>query len=137
MLLTGLYQSPSETTQLAESVHDSNGVYLVPAFNGLNVPYNDPSARAAFMGLTFGTNRAHCVRALLEGIAYQFKQIFDIMKSDLPFNVNFIRMDGGVCNNEFLVQLCSTLIQFELDLAENLDMTALGAAYMAGLSVGE
>ncbi|KJE90147.1 Gk5 protein [Capsaspora owczarzaki ATCC 30864] len=132
----GLYQEPGQTQAMAESVPDSDGVYLVPGFNGLQAPYNDPNARAAFMGLTFGSTKEHCVRALLEAIAYQFKQLFDILKTDVPIRLNSVRMDGGVCRNAFLLQLCSTLTQTPLDIAETLDMTALGSAFLAGLAAG-
>jgi glycerol kinase len=131
----------AETEALAQSVEDTGGVYLVPAFVGLGAPYWDPHARGAILGLTRGAGRAHIVRAALEAIAYQTRDMVDAMKQDLAqsgtgFSLKELRVDGGACRNDFLMQFQADVLNLSVDRPVMIETTALGAAYLAGLGVG-
>ena len=119
----------------ANSVKDTNGVYVVPAFAGLGAPYWDMYARGAIMGLTRGANRAHLVRATLESIAYQVKDVLNAMQEDSGLKLKDLRVDGGASSNNFLMQFQSDILDVNIDRPKVVETTALGAAYLAGLAV--
>jgi glycerol kinase len=125
-----------ESETLATSVPSANGVYLVPAFVGLGAPYWDSEARGTLVGLTRGSNRAHIVRAALEGIAYQVKDILGAMESDSHMPIPLLRVDGGATANNFLMQFQAELLRIPVERPVVAETTALGAAYLAGLAVG-
>ena len=120
----------------AQSVKDSNGVYVVPAFAGIGAPYWDMYARGSIMGLTRGTNRAHLVRATLESIAYQVKDVLNAMQEDSGLNLKSLKVDGGASSNNFLMQFQSDILDVNIYRPKVTETTALGAAYLAGLAVG-
>lgn len=120
----------------AKSVEDTNGVYVVPAFAGLGAPYWDMYARGAVMGLTRGANREHLVRATLESIAYQVKDILEAMQEDSGIKLKDLKVDGGASANDFLMQFQSDILNVNINRPKVVETTALGAAYLAGLAVG-
>ena len=127
---------PSETDAMANTVKDTGGVYIVPAFQGLTSPYWDPLARGVVVGLTRGTQKEHVVRALLEGIAYRCKDIMHAMEEDSGVSMTSIKADGGASANNFLLQFMADLLDVEIERPLMLEATAVGAAYFAGLKVG-
>ncbi len=131
-----LISEPSECDFLAESVKDSNGVYLVPAFTGLGAPYWDMYARGCIMGLTRGANRAHFARAVLESIAFQVTDLVEAMSKDSGILMSEMRVDGGASVSNILLQIQSNLTSSKVNRPKLVETTALGAAYMAGLAVG-
>ncbi|XP_067396919.1 putative glycerol kinase 5 [Emydura macquarii macquarii] len=131
-----LFSNVDETSKMAQSVVDSEGVCFVPSFSGLQVPVNDPYACASFMGLKPSTTRNHLVRAILEAITFRNKQLYDTIVKDLRIPLTNIRADGGVSNNSFIMQMTSDLINKKIDRPENTDMSCLGAAFLAGLALG-
>ncbi len=132
----GLIASAAESEPLARSVPDTGGVYLVPAFTGLGAPYWDMYARGALLGLTRGTTRAHVVRATLEAIAYQTRDVLDAMVDESGARPRDLRVDGGATANDFLCQLQADVLGIPILRPRVRDTTALGAAYLAGLGVG-
>ncbi len=120
----------------AMKVKDTQGVYVVPAFAGLGAPYWDMYARGAIFGLTRGTTKAHLVRATLESLAYQTKDLLDAMESDAGVPLTKLRVDGGACANNLLMQFQSDIIDTEVERPSVIETTALGAAYLAGIAVG-
>ena len=120
----------------ANSVKDTNGVYVVPAFAGLGAPYWDMYARGCVMGLTRGANRAHLVRATLESIAYQVKDVLNAMQEDSGLTLKDFKVDGGASKNDFLMQFQSDILDININRPKVVETTALGAAYLAGLAVG-
>lgn len=131
-----LVSSASETEALARSVKDTGGVYFVPAFVGLGAPHWDAAARGLITGITRGTTREHIVRATLEAIAYQVFDVLHAMKRDLKSEVNAINVDGGASANDFLMQFQSDISACTVRRPETIETTALGAAYLAGLTAG-
>lgn len=131
-----LFTDAAETEKMALSLEDSEGVYFVPSFSGLQAPLNDPCACASFMGLKHSTNKYHLVRAILESIAFRNKQLYDMLQREIQIPVTNIRADGGVCNNAFVMQMTSDLINEKIDRPAHFDMSCLGAASLAGLAVG-
>lgn len=131
-----LVSSASETESLARSVKDTGGVYFVPAFVGLGAPHWDPAARGLITGITRGTTREHIVRATLEAIAYQVFDVLHAMKRDLKAEVNAINVDGGASANDFLMQFQADISAAVVRRPETIETTALGAAYLAGLTAG-
>lgn len=129
-------ESPAATKNLAESVSDSNGTYFVPGFSGLQAPDNDFGACGSLMGLKSSTTKAHITRAVLEALAFRSAQIFESMTSEVAYPVKRVACDGGVAANDFVVQLISDLIGKEIHRMKQIDMSALGAAFMAGRSIG-
>jgi glycerol kinase len=125
-----------ETAALAAEIEDNEGVYLVPAFAGLGAPYWDPGARGALVGLTRGSGRAHMARAVLEAIAYQTRDIVDVMNRDSGLELNELRVDGGAAANDFLMQFQADILNVAVDRPAMVETTAAGAAYLAGLAVG-
>ena len=131
-----LIDTAEETYDLAMSVEDSNGVYVVPAFTGLGAPYWDAYARGAVFGLSRGSNKAHFVRATLESLAYQTLDVLKAMEEDSGINLSSLRVDGGASANNFLLQFQSDIVGTEIIRPKVIETTALGAAYLAGLAVG-
>ena len=131
-----MISEPSECDFLAESVENSNGVYLVPAFTGLGAPYWDMYARGCIVGLTRGANRAHFARAVLESIAYQVSDLCEAMSKDSDIIMSELRVDGGASVSNILLQIQSNLSSTKVNRPKLVETTALGAAYMAGLAVG-
>ena len=131
-----MISEPSECDFLAESVEDSNGIYLVPAFTGLGAPYWDMYARGCIVGLTRGTNRAHFARAVLESITYQVTDLIDAMSKDSEILISEIRVDGGASVSNIMLQIQADMAGTKVNRPKLVETTALGAAYMAGLAVG-
>ncbi|KAL7850872.1 hypothetical protein AOLI_G00212280 [Acnodon oligacanthus] len=131
-----LFSDVKETDSMANSVKDSDGVCFVPSFSGLQAPLNDPKACAAFMGLKPSTTKSHLVRAILESIAFRNKQLFDVMLRETRIPIMKIRADGGVCTNDFIMQLTTDLLGRKISRPAHFDMSCLGAAFVAGLAVG-
>lgn len=131
-----LIDTAAETEALATLVEDTNGVYIVPAFVGLGAPYWDPYARGSILGLTRGANRSHIVRAALESIAFQTKDVVDCISHDSGLTLSELRIDGGASANNFLCQFQADLLQTKVTRPKILETTARGAAYLAGLAVG-
>ncbi len=132
----GLVTHASETQAAAESVDDTGGVYLVPAFVGLGAPHWDERARGALVGITRGTTREHVIRATLESIAYQAADVVDALHADSGLALDALRVDGGACENDFLMQFQSDVLGVPVHRPRVLEVTALGAAALAGLGVG-
>ncbi|WP_285768137.1 glycerol kinase GlpK [Peribacillus sp. SI8-4] len=120
----------------AKRVESTDGVYVVPAFVGLGTPYWDSEVRGAVFGLTRGTSKEHFIRATLESLAYQTKDVLDAMEADSGIQLQTLRVDGGAVKNDFLMQFQSDLLQVPVERPEINETTALGAAYLAGLAVG-
>jgi glycerol kinase len=131
-----MVKNASDSESYAKKVDSTEGVYVVPAFVGLGTPYWDSEARGAIFGLTRGTSKEHFIRATLESLAYQTKDVLDAMEQDAEMKVEILRVDGGAVNNEFLMQFQSDLLELEVELAKLNESTALGAAYLAGLATG-
>ncbi len=131
-----LIGDPSESETLAASVPDSGGVYIVPAFTGLGAPYWDMKARGAVFGLTRGTTKAHFVRAALESLGYQSRDIFSAMEDDSGIRLTAVKVDGGAAKNGFLMQFLSDLLGTQILRPEDTESTVRGAAYLAGLAAG-
>ncbi len=132
----GLIQSAAETEAVAQRAENTNGVYVVPAFTGLGTPYWDAYARGAIVGLTRGANRSHIVRAALESIAYQTKDVVTAMEQDADIRLAELRVDGGAVVNNFLMQFQADILGTAVVRPQVNETTALGAAYLAGLAVG-
>lgn len=131
-----IIETSSESEDVAKKCEDSNGVYVVPAFVGLGTPYWDDDARGTVFGLTRDTSKANFVRACLEGIAYQCKDVFEIMKEESHLGICCLKVDGGATANSLLMQFQSDILNTEIKLPVCLQTTALGVAYLAGLSSG-
>lgn len=131
-----MIETAAQTQELANSVPDSNGVYVVPAFTGLGAPYWDAYARGAVFGLSRGCGKAHFVRAVLESLAYQSLDVIRAMEEDAKIRVNSLRVDGGASANDFLLQFQADILNGEIIRPKVAETTALGAAYLAGLAVG-
>jgi glycerol kinase len=125
-----------DSEYFAEKVGSSNGVYVVPAFTGLGAPYWDPYARGAIVGLTRGVNSNHIIRATLESVAYQTRDVLDAMQADSGIKLATLRVDGGAVANNFLMQFQSDVLDTQVFRPVVTEVTALGAAYLAGLAVG-
>ena len=132
----GLIRNAAESEVLAKSVPDANGCYVVPAFVGLGAPYWDQYARGAIVGLTRGVNRNHIVRATLESIAYQVNDALMAMQEDSGMPITSLRVDGGACDNDFLMQFQADILNTPVVRPYCIETTAMGAAYLAGLAVG-
>ncbi|MBI1281533.1 MAG: glycerol kinase GlpK [Anaerolineaceae bacterium] len=130
-----LIDDPRETQALAEAVPDNAGVYLVPAFVGLSAPYWQPNAKAAIVGLTPAANKNHIVRAALESIAYQVKDVLDLMSGDAGIAMRRIQADGGMVNNQFLMQFCADMTQFVVRASTLPELSALGAVFAGALGM--
>ena len=131
-----IISTAAESEQCALSVGDSAGVYIVPAFSGLGAPYWDMRARGAMFGITRAANRNHVVRAALESIAYQTKDVLDAMQADTGVELITLSADGGASANNFLMQFQADILDMDVICPETTEATALGAAYVAGLAAG-
>ena len=131
-----LFDSASESEALAASVPDTGGVYLVPAFTGLGAPYWDPYARGTIVGLTRGSTRNHLIRAALESLAYQTGDVLRAMEADSGIALKELKVDGGASANNFLMQFQADILDAKVRRPKCIETTALGAAYLAGLSTG-
>jgi len=132
----GIIKRAPDIEALATSVPDNGGVYVVPAFAGLGAPHWDQYARGTIVGLTRGSTKAHIARATLEGIAYQVNDVLQAMHADAGIKLKELRVDGGACANNFLMQFQSDLLGVPVIRPKVQETTALGAAYLAGLAVG-
>ena len=130
------FRDASETEKYADSVEDTNGVYVVPAFTGLGAPYWNPYARGTIVGLTRGCKKEHFVRAVLEAMAYQTYDILKIMEKESSVDIVSLKVDGGASKNNFLMQFQADVLDVNVLRPECVETTALGAAYLAGLAVG-
>ena len=132
----GFIENSSQVEALAQSVPDTGGVHLVPAFAGLGAPYWDQDARGLISGLTRGTTKAHLARAALESIAYQVADLLNAMQADLPDEavISELRVDGGACGNDLLMQMQADVLQIPVVRPTVTETTALGAAYLAGMA---
>ena len=131
-----LIDDAKDSEYFATQVQDTNGVYVVPAFVGLGAPYWDMYARGTIVGLTRGSNRNHIIRATLESIAYQSRDILEAMQEDSKIRLKALKVDGGAVENDFLMQFQSDILGVPVDRPRIIETTALGAAYLAGLAVG-
>lgn len=131
-----MIENAPETEAYATAVESTDGVYLVPAFVGLGTPYWDSDARGAMFGLTRGTTKEHFVRATLESLAYQTKDVLDAMIADSGIDLKALRVDGGAVKNDFLMQFQSDILGVPVERPVVQETTALGAAFLAGLAVG-
>lgn len=131
-----MFKSSPQSENYATRVESTEGVYVVPAFTGLGAPYWDSEARGAVFGLSRGTEKEHFVRATLESLAYQTKDVLDAMQKDSDIKMATLRVDGGAVANDFLMQFQSDLLDTEVERPEVIETTALGSAYLAGLAVG-
>ncbi len=131
-----LIKTSPESEKVAASVKDTGGVYLVPAFVGLGAPYWDSKARGALLGITRGTNRAHVVRATLESLAFQSRDLVEAMLKDSHLKLRELRVDGGACKNNLLMQFQADLLKIKINRPQVVETTALGAAFLAGLQAG-
>jgi len=131
-----IIESASEIEELALTVEDSGGVYMVPAFAGLGAPHWNQYARGTMFGITRGTNRNHFCRAALESIAFQVMEVLKAMESDSGIQIKELRVDGGATQNNFLLQFQADILQATVVRPQVTEVTAIGAAYLAGLAVG-
>jgi glycerol kinase len=131
-----ILDNAAQSEELATKVEDNNGVYLVPAFVGLGAPYWDMYARGTIVGLTRGAKREHIVRAALESICYQTRDVLEAMQKDSGITLKSLKVDGGAVANNFLMQFQSDILGVPVDRPKVIETTALGAAYLAGLAVG-
>jgi glycerol kinase len=132
----GLINDSKATEAMATSVNDNNGVYLIPAFSGLGAPHWDMNRKASITGLTFDCNKNHIVRAALESIPYQIKDVIVAMEQDAEIELEQLMVDGGITSNKFVLQFLADLLQRTIVTIGIPDVSALGAAYMAGLKIG-
>jgi glycerol kinase len=132
----GLIRNSAESEAVASSVPDTGGVFVVPAFVGMGAPYWDPYARGTIVGLTRGSNRAHVVRATLESIAFQTRDVVNVMVRDADLKLYTLRVDGGATSNNWLMQFQADILGVPVQRPAITETTALGAAYLAGLAVG-
>jgi len=130
------FSDAADTEYFATKIENNGGVYLVPAFVGLGSPYWDMYARGTIVGLTRGSNRNHIIRAALEAIAYQSKDLIEAMKEDSGLSFSTLKVDGGAVRNNFLMQFQADILNTDVLRSEITETTALGAAYLAGLAVG-
>ena len=132
----GIIKTSEEVEQLAASVPDTDGVYLVPAFVGLGAPYWDASARGTLVGITRGTTAAHIARATVASMAYQTRDVLDAMRNDATMTLRTLRVDGGAAVNDLLMQFQADILNVPVERPRVTETTALGAAYLAGLATG-
>lgn len=131
-----ILENAAQSEDYCRQVEDTGGVYMVPAFTGLGAPYWDPYARGTILGITRGTTRAHLVRATVESLAYQVWDVIRAMEEDAHISMKSLKVDGGACANDFLMQFQADLLHAQVERPSCIETTALGAAYLAGLAVG-
>jgi glycerol kinase len=131
-----IIESASDSEYYAKKVPDSGGVLIVPAFQGLGAPYWDPYARGIIVGITRATNKYHLIRATIESMAYQTADVIELMENSTKIKVNELAVDGGASANNLLLSFQSDLLGIPIERPECIETTALGAAYLCGLSTG-
>jgi glycerol kinase len=131
-----IIKDAKETEELATSVDDNHGLYMVPAFVGLGAPYWDMHARGGILGITRGSGREHLARAALESIAYQTKDLVEVVNEESEVDMSLLRVDGGAASNNFLMQFQSDILNIDVERPKMIETTAAGAAYLAGLGSG-
>ncbi|MED4581156.1 FGGY-family carbohydrate kinase, partial [Bacillus atrophaeus] len=131
-----MFQDSASSETYAKRVDSTDGVYVVPAFVGLGTPYWDSDVRGSVFGLTRGTTKEHFIRATLEALAYQAKDVLDAMEADSNISLKTLRVDGGAVKNNFLMQFQGDILNVPVERPEINETTALGAAYLAGIAVG-
>ncbi|XP_015516346.1 putative glycerol kinase 5 isoform X1 [Neodiprion lecontei] len=132
----GIINEPEETSDLAKSVKDSDGVYFIPAFSGLQAPINDHTAAAGFLAVKPTSSKAHLVRSILESIVFRILLIYESLQQETEFTYHRIRVDGGVSKNDFMMQLLADVTGLQVERAISSEMSILGVAFLAGLSFG-
>jgi glycerol kinase len=132
----GIFSDYGDAERLAETVKDNNGVYLIPAFLGLGAPYWDPFTRAAILGINRNTTKAHIIRAAFESIAYQVRDVTELMRRESNLPLKEIRVDGGGTKNRFLMQFQAELIGVNIIRSDVAELSAMGCVYLAGMAVG-
>lgn len=133
----GIFDDVEDLDEMCRSVPDANGAQFIPAFSGLQAPINDDKACATFFGLKLDTSKAHMVRALMQALAFRYHLLYQTVRKEAKSKVSdLIKCDGGVCRNDFLMQLVSDITGKQINRPEHMDMTSLGAAFLAGLAVG-
>ena len=130
------FRSAPESEALADSVPDTGGVYVVPAFAGLGAPYWDPEARGAMFGITRGTTREHIIRAVLQALVFQNEDLMSAMRADTGKDIETLKVDGGAAMNDLLMQFQADISDADIVRYASIESTSLGAAYLAGLAVG-
>ena len=131
-----IIENAAETEEIASSIPDSGGIFVVPAFTGLGAPYWDADARGAILGLTRGSTRAQIIRATLESIAYQSADVVTAMLTDADLTIDRLRVDGGATANNFLMQFQADILGIDVERPAQIESTGLGAAYLAGITAG-
>lgn len=131
-----MIENAPQSEEYAETVEDTNGVYVVPAFTGMGAPYWNPYARGIVTGITRGCEKAHFVRAVLEAVAYQANDVIRAMEEDSGLKIKCLKVDGGACSNGFLMQFQSDITDTTVLKPKSIETTALGAAYLSGLAIG-
>ena len=131
-----IIDNAQESEAIASQIEGDNPVYVVPAFAGLGAPYWDMYAKGAIFGLTRDTGKNHLVKATLESLAYQTKDLINAMEQDSKMALSTLKVDGGACSNDFLMQFQADILNAEIERPKNVESTALGAAYLAGIAVG-
>lgn len=132
----GLFEKTSELESICRSLENNGGVYLIPAFSGLGSPYWDMKRRASIEGMSFATTKNHVIRAAVESIPYQIKDVIVAMEADSGTPLSALKVDGGITNNKFVIEFLADLLDREVTHIEIADVSALGAAYLAGLNIG-
>ncbi|XP_050352427.1 putative glycerol kinase 5 isoform X2 [Nymphalis io] len=132
----GLFDNPQDTAEIAMSVPDTDDVFFIPAFSGLGPPYNDSTAASGFVGMKPSTTKAHLVRAVLESLAFRTAQLYTCVRAETSYTFNSIRLDGGVSNNDFIVQLVADLTDLRAIRPVEVEMSSLGCAHIVGLHLG-
>ncbi|MEE6738551.1 FGGY-family carbohydrate kinase, partial [Lacticaseibacillus paracasei] len=131
-----LVERSSDSEAAARASKSQNEVYVVPAFTGLGAPYWDSDARGAIFGITRGTTREDFIKATLQSLAYQSRDVVDTMNKDTGIPIQALRVDGGAANNDYLMQFQADILGIPIERAANLETTAMGAAFLAGLATG-
>lgn len=132
----GIIKTAAETQEISEQLAENDGVYVVPAFTGFGAPYWDMYSRGAIFGLTLGTSDKHIVKATLESLAYQSKDVLDAMEKDSGVKIKKLNVDGGASANDYLMQFQADILDTVIERPANIESTALGAAFLAGLAIG-
>ncbi|MCT6807835.1 MAG: FGGY-family carbohydrate kinase, partial [Bombilactobacillus sp.] len=132
----GIIEDAPQSEEEAQKSKDHNEVFVVPAFTGLGAPYWDSDVRGAVFGLTRGTTSADFTKATLQSLGYQSRDVIDTMHADTKIKIPKLKVDGGAANNDYLMQFQADILGIEIERAANLETTALGAAFLAGLAIG-
>lgn len=132
----GVFQNYSEIEPMINSIFDNDGVYIVPAFNGLGIPYWDAHARAAIVGMARNCNKNHLVRAAVESIAYQIRDALEVIQAESSIKLKKLKVDGGATSNKFLMQFQADMINAEVEKPDISELSSMGSVYLAGLGVG-